>query len=169
MKRKITIRKVEDVNRYLEIEETELDNEVSMHSVLFDIVATEYAKAIGRRDALKEDLRVLEAKLSNKLRRKYTEKDQKVTEVFLNNKVHSSDEYVSLSRTHLNASLEVELWGAKKESLRARTNMLTNASNLFLGGLKTNRTVKYKNVEEAAYRVTRTRLAKQRQEEEEDG
>jgi hypothetical protein len=142
---------------YLQIDDTQLDFEVATHSTLVDRVGVEYAKVLDQRDTIKTELKELEAIVAIRLRKEHGRKDAKLTEVMLNQLVITDDDVMEKTREYLDACHEVLKWEGKKESYRARTNMLSNSTKIFLGKLGSNMVVKSKDSEEVAYKQAKSR------------
>jgi hypothetical protein len=142
---------LKDAEEYLQMDTSDMETECATHSILVDRVGVEYAHAVDRRDTLKSQLKQLDAKIALDIRKKANREGDKITDIMLTRMVITDERYVDKNKLYLEANLEVGLWEAKKEAYKDRTYMITDASNIVLGGIRGNIVVKNKNAEEAAY------------------
>lgn len=148
---------LEDASSYLEIDLTSIDMECSTHPVLVDRVGVACATATDRRDTLKSELKQLEAKIAIEIKRGKNREDSKITDAMLNRMVTNNERYKDKNDDYLKANLEVGLWEAKKEAYKARTYMISSASNMVRDGMRSDIVVKSKNSQEVAYEQSKKR------------
>lgn len=123
----------EQIKERLRIDRNNLDGEWVEQPQLFHDVCEGAAYAMSRRDQLKNEVKQVDAKLSNRLRKKLAE-EGKVTKDLLAQRVEAHDEHVEAVKAFSTAAFEVDQWAALKEAFGQRLKALEYLVDLFKAG-----------------------------------
>lgn len=112
-----------DLSKYrklLAIDREQLEDCIADHPNLYLEVALERSEAISQRDACKLDVEELHAKLDKGIRAKAAEKDEKLTEASIQQRIKDDPSMQKSKTNHLASIKEADDWGAMVEAFTAR-------------------------------------------------
>ena len=122
---------VEDFKKYLEIDKSNLDEEIVHQPSLFSEVAEAHANAISVRDSLKEELATLDASLANELRKKIEKGGERATDARVQSATQQDKRHIKASNKYLEAKKEADILLALKESFQMRSYMIRDLAQLY--------------------------------------
>ncbi len=147
---------IDEFRKYLKIDKQALDDEVMQQPSLFYQVSEAFAEAGAERDALKEQLAVIDAQLDGKLRKT----NEKGTEALIKNQIQAHPDHQQAFTQWLEAKEYADKLGALKDAFRDRSYMLRELGNLLVANYFDASSVKptYRQGE-VVYQRRRARLA----------
>jgi hypothetical protein len=119
----------------LQIDRDDLDSCLVEQPGYFYHVAEEVAQANARRDTLKLELEEQIAVLDKEVRQNALRDDEKMTEAGIQNRLRTMPKIKDLQRQFLNAKTEADSWAALKEAYQQRSFMLRELVALHLAHL----------------------------------
>lgn len=122
---------LEEFRSYLQIDRNALDTAVMRQPVLLDAVSEAYVEAAAERDALKEELATIDARLDLNIRAGSTSAN-KVTEPFIKAKIQVDPKHQQAFAVWLEAKEYADKLGALKDAFRDRSYMLRELGNLYV-------------------------------------
>lgn len=159
------MRKLEDFEGCLEIDETNLDQELMRQPATMQEISLCYAEAVSIRDAGKQELERTYAEVSLQVREDFADSGRKVTEDLVLQTTLASDEYVAAQKDYLDAKLECDQWSGLKEAFIQRSFMLRDLVQLYIAGYFTDSAIKGGEAAagDAKYEITKRKMAATRQ------
>lgn len=121
-----------ELKGYLVINKAALDDELVHQSELFFNVGEAYIEAVDQRDALKEDLGIIEAELDSEIRDKAELRDEKITNDAVKAKVRNHPRRKQAYRSFADAKRKADRLGVLKESFLQRASMLKHLCELYV-------------------------------------
>lgn len=153
----------DDLKAKLAINKAALDDEVSKQPILFFEIAEEYTQAAAERDACKEELATVDAKLDGIVRASLAHSGDKVTEAMVKNSVQMHREHQEAFDTYMEAKTKADVLGSLKEAFVQRAHMIRDLCSLYLNSYYEQSSVQGTNsTDKAQYQATRKRLAEAR-------
>ena len=153
----------DDLKAKLAINKAALDDEVSRQPILFFEIAEEYTQAAAERDACKEELTTVDAKLDGQVRTDLARGDNKVTEAMVRNSVQMHKEHQEAFDTYMAAKTNADVLGSLKEAFIQRSYMLRDLASLYVNSYYEQSSVQGTNsTDKAQYQATRQRIAEAR-------
>lgn len=135
-----------------------LDDEIIRQSQLYSDISDYAVQAEAERDAAKEDLEVVDAKLDIKWRKKL--KDEKSTETMFKNLVKTDPEHEKAFDVWLAAKSNADEMNNLKNSFLQRSNMLRTLGQLYTSNYWMESSIKPTHAQENAhYTANRQRIA----------
>jgi predicted nucleic acid-binding Zn-ribbon protein len=119
---------IEEFRQYLKIDKSSLDDEVVQQPSLFYEVSESCAEASAERDALKEQLAVVDADLDKKIR----SKNEKGTEAQIKNQIQAHPDHQKAFAEWLDAKLLADKLTALKDAFKDRSFMIRELGSLFV-------------------------------------
>jgi hypothetical protein len=123
---------LKELKGYLAINKAALDDELVHQSEIFCNVGEAYIEAVDQRDALKEDLGIIEAELDNEIREKADLRDEKITNDGVKARVRSDPKRKIAYRAYAVAKRKADRLGVLKESFLQRASMLKHLCELYV-------------------------------------
>ncbi len=146
---------LEDARKALKIDRNDLYFMCLIHSEVFEHVTEALAKAIDRRDTLKDSLNVVMAKEIKNLRAYYADKGEKVTEARLEQEAILTSNYREAFRKYMEAKEEADIWQGVKEAFMQRGRALKDVCKMQLDIYSSQITVKTNDIEEVSYALAK--------------
>ena len=115
---------INEIAENLEINETNLSEELSKQSAFYLQIATAYVNSEADHLQAKEDYEVAYANLDSKVRRQFAEANTKVTEKVVESAIKQTEEYKQARDRVTRAKMKAELLKAHKESWWMRKDCL---------------------------------------------
>jgi hypothetical protein len=125
---------LEEFRTHLTINKESLDEDITVQSDLFFRVSEAYAFACSRRDAAKEQVKQVDAKMDLEIRQDAVDNGVKLTEGKITNLVAASVEHLEAASEHLDFIEEVNIFGSLKEAFSQRSYMLRELVELYCVG-----------------------------------
>ncbi len=125
---------LEEFRTHLTINKDSLDEDITVQSDLFFRVSEAYAFACSRRDAAKEQIKQVDAKMDLEIRQDASDEGVKVTETKVSSLVAASEEHLEAASEHLDCIEEVNIFGSLKEAFSQRSYMLRELVELYCVG-----------------------------------
>lgn len=147
-----------ELRHALKLNKSDLEREVLEQPALFQEVAETLARAISRRDGLKERVSRIGSTLYEEVRRKLERDGQKTTEKAIASAIETEREYEDARDAYKAAESEVLLWTALKEAYQQRSFMLREIVSMTMANY-----TDYGSAE-AGYERHRDRVARSRKE-----
>ena len=127
---------MDDIKEILKVDRHNLHEEWERHPQIYMEWAEKWAKALFRRDKLKEKMELIKAKLDGQIRENpemfgFTKKP---TEAAISAAITKSDEYRKALNAFFKATEEVNLMASIKTSLEHRKKALEALTQLFIAG-----------------------------------
>lgn len=122
----------QDLRDCLVIDKASLDDELVQQSELYFNVGEAYIDAVDKRDALKEDLGVIEAELDNYIRDKAEAREEKITNDAVKARVKMHPKRVRAYKDFATAKRKADLLGVLKESFIQRASMLKHLCEIYV-------------------------------------
>lgn len=154
---------VDEFKKYLAINKADLDEELIRQPTLFHEVSEAYTLAASERDAIKEDMAVIDAELDAEVRGKFEKAGNKYTEAMVKNEVQSHALHRQAFEVHAKAKLLADKLQALKDSFHQRRYMLQELCTLYATGYFESTSGGSANARDAKYGIQRTKLAEKRQ------
>lgn len=150
----------DEFKKQLEIDKLSLDDEIINQPQLFCEVSEKYAEAISIRDALKEELAVIDASVDSELRKN----SEKITEPRIKSRILLDKRHTVAFAKYLNAKLEADMLGVLKDSYEQRSDALKRLANLYVANYYDNSSIQATSSQDkAVYSQRRRILAKERE------
>jgi hypothetical protein len=124
----------EELRVALIIDKNTLDEDVIQQPVLYQKVSEEYTYACSERDAAKEGLLGLDAKLAHELRSKYAQDTERVTDKRITEEVQAHPRHIVHYQYLSSLIRRAAYLGALRDSFDQRGKMLRELSSLFVAG-----------------------------------
>lgn len=154
---------VEELKGLLRIDKNALDEELVQSPELLFKVSDAYIAAVDVRDALKNDLAVVEAEADKKIRHAADVADEKVTEGAIKARVMTHKDRVKAYNAFLDAKLAADRLGALKEAFTLRGYAIRELCQLFTSNYYQERSVRRDAAtDRIVYQSTRKKLAERR-------
>lgn len=156
---------LEEFRSYLKVNKNRLDDElVQQPSLLFE-VSEELLRAIDARDALKNDLMVIEAEEDTRIRKAADQAEEKVTEGAVKAKVATSKKRQAAYATYMDQKAVADQLSALKEAFIARGYAIRDLCQLTVANYFQSNSIRGDAATDAVmYHRTRTKLAAARDE-----
>lgn len=120
----MTLKTLSDLQQQLQIDKMVLDDEVIRQPMLFFEVSDQLTEAMAERDAAKEELAAVDAELDQKIRKKLSSGQARVTEGLITSHVITSPEHEKAFTAYLNAKTRSDKLEALKDAFKQRSFML---------------------------------------------
>lgn len=152
------------IKQQLLIDKNSLDKECVEFASIFDKVAEKVADAINIRDAAKEQISIIDAQISEAIRRDFESKGEKLTEARLSQLVLLDYRHLEVFNNWLRQKLDAEYWVAKKDAFSNKASMLKELCSLYIAGYFSDITVKggKNDLEEKQYKQNKEIINKKR-------
>lgn len=121
---------VDHLRGYLIIDKDRLDEELVAQPQLFFTISEAFVDAVDRRDALKEELAVVEADLDSLVREAADKNDEKITNAAVAARVRSDLKRKKAFASYSKVKAETDKLGALKEAFIQRSHMLKHLCEL---------------------------------------
>jgi CRISPR/Cas system CMR-associated protein Cmr5 small subunit len=121
-----------ELKALLEIDQSFLDRELSHQAVLYNEVGQAHVDAVDRRDALKEELGVVEANVENDIRETAERQKEKLTEGQVKALVKIDKDRKQAFTNYAKAKKEADRLSVLKESFHQRGGMIENLCKLYI-------------------------------------
>jgi hypothetical protein len=136
--------KLSELKTRLHIDKDDLDTELVEHPELFYQVASAYVEAVSDRDAKKESMKQLDARIASEVRAALEEEKGKTTEAAVTQGVLNSKEFQEAREEFMDLCRETLELEVLKESFHARGFVLNNLTQLTISrmaheGMKSSR------------------------------
>lgn len=155
--------KPEEFRLYLEIDKGQLDKELVEQSQLFFNVAEAFVEAADQRDALKEQLAVVDADLDTCFRREAQVRDEKITEGQVKSLIKTHKDHEEAYDAYANAKNLADKLQALKESFHMRSQMLKHLCELYVADFYEKNSIQGTDkADKAVYMQRRERMAQSR-------
>jgi len=157
-----------DLDRFrlwLQIDEHNLDEMLVKQPSLYHEICDRHARAVSRRDKLKEGLKVVGAELNLSVKEEADKKRKKMTEHTASAAVLSKKEHKDATKAFRKACLRVDRLQALRDAFQQRAFVLRDLVALFLSTYYSEHSVdgnSVKGVKQARYEKIRRNLAKDR-------
>ena len=122
----------EQLRKHLSIDKSSLDDELASQAGLFDTVGQAHVDAIDKRDALKEELAVIEAETENDIRETAERQKEKITEGQVKSLVKIDKDSKRAYSAYAAAKREADRLGVLKESFHQRAGMIDSLCKLYI-------------------------------------
>jgi len=153
---------LEEFRGYLLIDKNALDQELVQQPSLFEKVGDAFAEAIAEKDAAKEELANVDARLDGMIRKSAA--DKRVTDTAIKNRIQAHSKHQGAFAKYLTAKMRADKLGALKESFHQRSYMLRELAGLAVSNYFEGTSVKATpTTNRAIYSRQRERLAEARQ------
>lgn len=145
----------------LEINKTELDDEVIRQPSLFYMVSEQLTDALAERDAAKEELANVDADLYATWRTKLGKSEKgRVTDTMVNMHVQASADHEAAFANYLKAKTKAEKLLALKEAFQQRSYMLRDLVSLYSANYYEDTSMRPTKAQEAShYAANRQRIS----------
>src|SRR5882672_8447215 len=152
---------IEEFRSYLLINKNSLDDEVSRQPSLFEKVGDAYTEAAAERDALKEALATVDARLDIAVRKA----SEKITEAAVKSQIQLHKDHLGAFKAYLAAKEQTDKLGVLKDSFHMRSQMLKELSGLYISNyFEASSSRGNARTDKAVYERQRARLAEGRKE-----
>ena len=118
-----------EFRKYLVIDKHTLDDEIVRQPTLFEKVSDACVEAIAERDALKEELASVDAKLDGEIRAKLSA--EKATEGQIKSRIQVNNRHVVAMEHYLHAKQVADQFNVLKEAFEQRNFMLRKLVDLY--------------------------------------
>ena len=122
---------IDELKEYLKINKHRLDEELEEQPMLLFQISEAYVAAAAQRDALKEELATVDAKLDHEGRIDLDRKLDKVTEAMVKNYVQTNKKHEAATMAYFAAKQQADLLSALKESFQSRGFMIRDLCSLY--------------------------------------
>jgi hypothetical protein len=151
---------IDEFKKYLRIDKQALDDEVMQQPGLFFEVSEAYAQAVAERDALKEELNVMDGRLYVG----YKGLDPKSTDTAIKSRINADPKHQQAFTEWLEAKEHADRLAALKDSFFQRSEMLKTLGRLHASNYFEQTSVRSTQSTDAmVYQRRRERLALQRE------
>ena len=116
----------------LQINEHSLDVALREHPDLFYKVASELVSAISYRDAAKQAIIEMEAKIAMELRDEAAKNDEKITDKTVEASVRNDGRFKAANENYLEEHHKAAKWAALKEAYESRSYALSKLVDLYI-------------------------------------
>lgn len=123
---------IEQLEKGLLIDEHALDDELIRHPHLFYLVSKRLTLLVSRRDAKKQELAEVEARVDGDIRETAQKHKDKMTDTAVKQLVKLDDDVVKTTKELLELNRQVGVWTALKEAFQARSYVLKDLVNLYV-------------------------------------
>lgn len=120
-----------ELREYLRIDKTRLDEELEEQPMLLFKISEAYIQAAAARDAAKEHLATVDAKLDKKGREELDRREEKVTEAMVKNYVQTAKDHEKATQGYFDAKNNADLLSALKDAFHQRGSMLRDLATLY--------------------------------------
>jgi len=120
-----------DLRNALRFDKDGIDDALIMQPVLFEQVSSHLARAINRRDLVREQQKQVEAQVSSRVRE---DAEAKLTVKEVEAAVEQDAEYINAREVYKQASYWVDMWDGLKDSYRQRSAALRDLTQLHVTG-----------------------------------
>ena len=87
-------------------------------------MAERHAYAVSDRDSLKDELSKTTSTIAGELRSNAAKTGDKITEKAIESKVHLDKRHIEANENYLQAKLDADLWGIRKDATLQRSSMI---------------------------------------------
>lgn len=122
---------IDELKGYLKIDKNRLDEELEEQPMLLFKISEAYVQAAAERDAAKEHLATVDAKLDKKARETLGRSEEKVTEAMVKNYVQMSDAHDVATKDYFAVKNQAELLSALKDAFHSRGYMIRDLCTLY--------------------------------------
>jgi uncharacterized membrane protein YheB (UPF0754 family) len=122
---------VAEFKKYLQIDKHALDECVMQQPHLFFQVSEAFMQAAAKRDALKEELAVVDAKLDAEVREDLEKSDIKITEAKVKSNIGTDKRHEAAFRKYIAAKEHADVLMALKDAFQQRSYMLRDMVQLY--------------------------------------
>lgn len=155
----MTSKSLNDLQGQLSIDKLTLDDEVIRQPILFYEVSDQLTEAMAERDAAKEELAAVDAELGNKLRKKLSVGQTRVTEGLISSHVLTSPDHERAFNAYLEAKKRSDKLEALKDAFKQRSFMLRDLVSLYSANYYETTSIKPTQAQEAShYNSNRQRI-----------
>lgn len=151
----MTNEKYDELKSELEIKPYDLETELINQPQIYDEVCEKYAEAVAIRDYKKDCLNKVESELYDEYAEQLKEEGERVTEKAVSVRVSQDKKYRKAQKSLREAKLEVDKWGALKESFYQRSHMLRDLVNIFVTNFRMDSEVKNVEFSQKDYKKNR--------------
>jgi hypothetical protein len=156
-------RTLAELQQYLQIDKTALDDEIMRQPSLFFEISEQLADALAERDAAKEELNNVDADLDAVWRKKLSKGTVRVTEKAVSNLVQTSKDHEDAFNAWLNAKTKADKLQALKDAFQTRSYMLRDLVALYSANYYEESSIKPTRATEAShYAANRMRISNAR-------
>lgn len=148
--------KIDEFRAYLKINKHALDDEIVQQPMLLYQVSEAFVEAVAQRDALKEALATIDARLDGSIRKRL--EDQKVTEAMVKNLVQTDVDHEEASTAYMEAKQQADVLGVLRDAFASRGYMLRDLVQLTAAGY-----YEQTSMRDGQYKHLRARLAEGRE------
>jgi hypothetical protein len=150
---------IDEFRKYLKIDKQALDDEVMQQPSLFFEVSEAYTLAVAERDALKEELALVDGSLFGG----YRKQDPKATDTLIKSKISIEKGHRAAFTEYLEAKEYADKLGALKDAFNQRSEMLKALGRLYASNYFEQMALKpTQSTDAMVYRRQRERLTLQR-------
>lgn len=150
---------IDEFRKYLKIDKQALDDEVMQQPALYFQVSEAYAIAVAERDALKEEVAMVDASLYGK----YRKSDPKATDTAIKSRISIEDGHQRAFSEYIEAKEYADKLGALKDAFNQRSEMLKALGRLYASNYFEQMALKpTQSTDAMVYRRQRERLTLQR-------
>jgi len=151
--------KIDEFRDYLQIDKLNLDEDVIHQPALFYEVSEACAEAIAFRDAMAEDLAIIDAKLDREARQKLSDPKEAEVKAF----IKTAKKHEAAFDAYLQAKEEAEKFTALKDAFKTRGQALKIMADLYASNYFEDAALKTSaNEDRVVYQQQRARLAAKR-------
>lgn len=118
----------------LRIDRNTLDEDMIEQAVYYLDACEAHVQAVSERDAAKENLAVVDARIAQRLRTDWSKKGEKFNETMVGDAVQTDAEHIKAFEHHSHMIKRASFVGALKDSFDQRSKMLRELSTLFVAG-----------------------------------
>ena len=111
-----------------------LDEELISQPHSYFHVGENHARAVSRRDALKQELELEEARLDEEIRENAAAESEKINNDQVKARIHADQSYQRASSKYLRARLRADEWEALKKAWEQRSYVLKDLVGLHIAG-----------------------------------
>ena len=133
---------LEEATDLLKIDPNSLDDGCIKQSGIFNEVAERHAYAVSDRDSLKDELSKTTSTIAGELRSNAAKTGDKITEKAIESKVHLDKRHIEANENYLQAKLDADLWGIRKDATLQRSSMIKRMCELLISGYYQSTTIK---------------------------
>jgi hypothetical protein len=121
----------------LRLSKHHIDDACEQQSYIFWQITQNYTEAVSERDALKENIALVDATLDKDIRAEAKKDGAKITEAQISSEITLHEKHRQIYNDYLDKCKEVSEWGALKEAFIQRANMIRILSDLYVSNYYT--------------------------------
>lgn len=161
---------LEHIDKMLLIDKNSLDKECVEFSSIYNKVLEKVAEVLSVRDAAKEEIDAVSAKVGEDIRKTFEQKGEKITEARLVQLIQIDERRVKAFEEWLLRKLEADFWIAKEKSFEKKAMMLKEVGELYRAGYFSEITIKgeFNKIKEKDYQMNKDRINSMRKGQEEN-